>query len=175
MGSSAQRAAFCQACGAPLEERQLFGRPRKACPRCDFVFFHNTPSAAGAVVARGREILMVLRSIDPGRGRWGFPAGFQDYGETLEETAIREVREETGLEVSVSRLLAVVHSKDNPRRFVNLVVYLAEPVAGELSAADDAADARFFSLDEWPTELAFDNNREILEALMREFPEGDIT
>jgi ADP-ribose pyrophosphatase YjhB (NUDIX family) len=170
-----QIAAFCLRCGAELESRVLFGRSRRACPRCEFIFFRNTPSAAGAVVARGRDVLLVRRSIEPGRGRWGFPAGFQDYGETLAETAVREVLEETGLEVRVPRVLSVVHSREIPSRLVNLVVYLGEFGAGELQAADDASDARYFSLDSLPPDLAFDNNREILDSLVREFPEGDIT
>lgn len=118
-------------------------------------------------------MLLVRRAIDPGKGRWGFPAGFQDYGESLTETAVREVREETGLGVDPVRLLDVVLSRDNPRKLVNLVVYLARVVAGELVAADDALEARFFPVDDLPEDLAFENNRQILDRLVRETPTGD--
>jgi ADP-ribose pyrophosphatase YjhB (NUDIX family) len=174
MATPEQRAAFCLVCGESLEVRESFGKDRKACGTCDFILFENTPSAAGAIVARGREVLLVRRSISPGRGRWGFPAGFQDYGETLEQTAVREVREETGLTIELRRLYQVAHSADNPSKLVNLVVYLAVAVAGVVQAADDASDARFFSLDELPEDLAFDNNRDMLQRLMTEFPSGDI-
>ncbi|MCA8958433.1 MAG: NUDIX hydrolase [Planctomycetes bacterium] len=174
MGPS-QSAAFCLQCGAVLELRHLFGRSRPACTRCDFIAFEATPTAAGAVVVRGREVLLIQRRIDPGRGRWGFPAGFQDYGETPEDSARREVREETGLEVRIERLLAVELSRDNPRKLVNLVIYLAREVAGELRAADDALQARFFPLEALPEELAFDNNRRLLQQLRDEFPSGDIS
>ncbi len=73
--------------------RELFGRPRKACPECAYIHFRATPTAVGALVCRGREVLLVRRAIEPGKGRWGFPAGFQDYGETVRETAMREVLE----------------------------------------------------------------------------------
>ena len=167
-------ARFCLACGAPLASLPRFGRERKACGACDFVLFTNTASAAAAVVARGRDILLVRRGIAPGKGKWGFPAGFQEYGETLEAAAVREVCEETGLSIELRRLLRVVHATENPRKFVNLAVYLGVAVAGELQAADDATDARYFPLDALPSDLAFANNREILSELLGEYPHGDI-
>ncbi|MEE2887134.1 MAG: NUDIX domain-containing protein [Planctomycetota bacterium] len=173
MTTPEQRAAFCLVCGTSLEAREIFGRRRRACPACNFIVFESTACAAGAVVVRGREVLLVRRAIDPGKGRWGFPAGFQDYGESLTETAVREVREETGLGVDPVRLLDVVLSRDNPRKLVNLVVYLARVVAGELVAADDALEARFFPVDDLPEDLAFENNRQILDRLVRETPTGD--
>ena len=117
---------------------------------------------------------LVRRAIDPGKGRWGFPAGFQDYGETAEETARREVLEETGLEIDLLRVLSVELSSANPQKLVNLVVYLARPVAGELSASDDALEARFFPLDQLPGDIAFESNSVILERLLEQFPTGDI-
>ncbi len=174
MKTPEQRAAYCLVCGASLESRKIYGHSRQACPECDFIVFENTACAAAAVVVRGREVLLVRRAIDPGKGRWGFPAGFQDYGESPAETAVREVREETCLEVELLRLLDVVLSRDNPRKLINLVVYLARAVAGELAAADDATEARFFPLDKLPEDLAFENNRQILGQLVRDIPTGDI-
>ena len=168
------RAAFCIVCAAPLEVREVFGSERKACTACDYVQFRSPASAAATVVARGREVLLVQRGIRPFRGHWGFPAGFQDYWETAEEAALRETREETGLEVELLRLLDVWYTRDDPRKRVNVVVYLARPVAGTLAAADDARDARFFSLDDLPDEIAFENGRALLARLRAEFPDRDI-
>lgn len=168
-----QRAAYCLVCGSSLEDREISGRRRRACPACSFIVFEATACAAAAVVVRGREVLLVRRAIDPAKGRWGFPAGFQDYGESPAETAVREVHEETCLEVELVGLLDVVLSRDNPRKLINLVVYLARVVAGELAAADDALEARFFPLDDLPEDLAFENNRRILDKLVRETPTGD--
>jgi 8-oxo-dGTP diphosphatase len=169
------RASFCMWCGAPLARRPLFGAVRAACTRCPFVLFRTPAAGAAAVVVRGREILMVRRGIEPYRGCWGFPGGFQEYGESPEQAAVREVREETGLAVRVIRMLDVYYTIDDPRKRANLVVYLAQPVAGELRAADDALDARFFSLDGLPSEIAFENNRRLLRRLCDEFPSGDLT
>lgn len=169
------RAAFCLHCGVRLRPVLRFGRIRKSCPACGFVLFVDAASAAATVIVEGRRVLLVRRAIEPGRGRWGFPAGFQDYGESLEATAIREAAEETGLTVELRRLLTVTLSREHPTRLVNLAVYLAVAVAGELRAADDADAAAFFSLDDVPVELAFANNREILQRLLNDHPWGDIT
>ena len=168
------RAAFCTVCGAPLEVREVFGARRKTCTACDYIQFRSPACAAAAVVARGREIVLVRRAIEPYQGQWGLPAGFQDYWETPEEAAIREVREETGLEVHISRLLDVWYNRDDPRKRANVAVYLARPVAGALRASDDASDAGFFSLERLPEKIAFENNQTILRRLLREFPTGDI-
>jgi 8-oxo-dGTP diphosphatase len=168
------RAAFCLLCGSPLEVRDLFGLPRPACTRCDFILFRSPAPASAAVVVDGRHLLLVERAIEPYRGAWGFPAGFQEYGETPAEAAVRETREETGLEIHVLRVLDLVYTKDDPRKRANLAVYLARAVAGELCPADDARDARFFDLDDLPEPIAFENNRAILSRLRQQFPHGDI-
>jgi 8-oxo-dGTP diphosphatase len=167
-------AAFCLVCGAPLVERPLFGASRKTCSRCAWVFWRPPAAAAAAVVVRGREVLLVRRGIQPYFDHWGLPSGFQDYGESPEATAQRETREETGLEVAIVRLLDVCYATDDPRKRVNVVVYLARPVAGMLRAADDATDARWFSLDALPEPLAFASNRRVLAGLRARFPHGDI-
>lgn len=167
-------ARYCLLCGAPLVERPLYGAQRKACSACDYVFFRPPSAAAATVVAAGREILLVRRGIEPYRGCWGLPAGFQEYGESPMETARRETREETGLEVRILRLLDVHYALDDPRKRVNVVVYLATPVAGTLHASDDATEARFFELGALPEAIAFDGNRLLLASLQRQFPDGDI-
>ncbi len=168
------QATYCLWCGAPLQVRTLFGAPRQACSACAFVHFRPPSSAACAVVARGREVLLIQRNIQPCLGAWALPGGFQDYGEDPAAAAIREVAEETGLVVRIRRLLDVFYATDDPRRRVNVIAYLASPVAGELCAADDAAQARFFALDALPDDIAFANNREIFARLRAEFPTGDI-
>lgn len=168
-------AAYCLWCGAPLEVRALHGAPRHACPRCPFVHYRSPAAAVCAVVVRGREVLLIERRVPPGVGKWALPGGFQDYGEDAAATAVREVLEETGLRVALLRLLDVCYSQDDPRKRVNVIAYLAKVVDGELRAADDAAQARFFALDALPSDLAFANNRALLARLAAEHPTGDLT
>jgi len=174
LGDEAYAAArFCLRCGTALLRSLRFGRQRPVCSGCGFVLFRSPATGAAAVVVRGREVLLVQRGIEPYRGHWGFPAGYQDYGESAAEAAVRETREETGLEIRIERILDVLYTRDDPRKQANLIVFLARAVAGDLRAADDADDARFFPLDACPEDIAFDNNRLLLERLRRDLPKGD--
>ena len=91
------------------------------------------------------------------------PEGFADPGEPCSPA-----------DTEIGRLLDLCYTLDDPRMRSNVAVYLARPVAGALRAADDASDAAFFSLDELPENVAFENNKIILRRLLREFPTGDI-
>jgi ADP-ribose pyrophosphatase YjhB (NUDIX family) len=89
---------FCPRCGSgPSAPARA---PVFSCPRCDF-HYHFNPAAAAGVMVEDREgrLLLVRRAKEPARGLLGVPGGFVDIGETAEATALRETREETGLEV----------------------------------------------------------------------------
>jgi 8-oxo-dGTP diphosphatase len=138
------------------------------------VHFVNPAPAAAAIVMDGREILLVRRRIEPYRDHWGIPAGFQEYEETAAETAVRETLEETGLQIAIAGLFDVLFTRDDPRKRANLVVYMAKPVGGRLRAGDDALAAAFFAIDALPEPIAFENNRLLIQRLLREHPTGDI-
>ena len=163
-----RRAAHCLWCGAQLVVRHVHGSDRLACTACTFVLYRSPAAAVATAVLRGREVLLVQRAIDPYRGMWGFPAGYQEYDESPEQAAIRETREEAGVEVELRGVLEVCYTSDDPRKRANLVVYRAVPVAGEPCGADDACDAQYFSLDALPEAIAFANNRRLLKRLRRE-------
>lgn len=97
----------------------------------------------GVIVWRGDEVLLVRRGREPRKGQWSLPGGAQELGETVREAAVREVREETGLEVEATGIVDVVDSitpgEDGRVRYhYTLVDVLAEWRAGEAAPADDA-------------------------------------
>jgi 8-oxo-dGTP diphosphatase len=109
----------------------------------------------GAVVWRGDRVLLVRRGKPPRQGQWSLPGGAQQLGETLREAVTREVREETGLELSDLRLLTTVDLVDRDpdgrvRYHYTLVDFTAEAPLGEPVAGDDAAAVAWFALDELP-------------------------
>jgi len=90
------------------------------------------------------------------------PAGFVEYGEFAEDTAVREALEETGLTVELTGLFGLYFGTDDPRNVSHLAVYRARVISGELAPGDDAADARFFPLDRLPHQIAFRAHRQAL-------------
>jgi NADH pyrophosphatase NudC (nudix superfamily) len=149
---------FCLHCGAPLAERPVDGVPRLACAVCPFVLFDNPTPVAGVIVRRGDEVLLVR----PHRGTHHvLISGFLEAYESVEEAAVREVREETGLEVAVERVLGSYSCRPIGKNQV-FVVCVARPAGGDLRLSEELADARWFPLTalpdwrpEWPVAQAF--------------------
>jgi ADP-ribose pyrophosphatase YjhB (NUDIX family) len=142
---------FCAYCGTELQQREKFGKERPCCPRCGHIVYHNPKLVVVAVLVRDGKVCLVRRRINPGKGLWGMPGGYVDRGEVVKEAAAREVREETGLETRVRRLLDVV---SEPGRAEVLAVYEMEETGGELSPGPEVMDVAFFPLDKLPP-LAF--------------------
>jgi 8-oxo-dGTP diphosphatase len=157
---------YCCQCGAALEEKSIDHKRRLYCPACGFVqYFNPVPAAAVTIVQEGK-ILLVKRAVEPKKGLWSLPAGFLEIDETVEECAVRELREETNLEVQLSGLLAVYSVFDDPRYVCLLVVYSGVILGGELKCGDDASEADFFSPSRLPP-MAFEVHRSAVELAFR--------
>jgi 8-oxo-dGTP diphosphatase len=158
---------FCPVCGGALESRLLkAGDPeRLVCTRCTYVFYLDPKVAVGTIIRddHGRVVL-VRRAIEPGYGKWFFPGGYVDRGEEVTTAALREAREEVGLDVSLEGLIDVY---SYPGRVPVVIVYAAKMVGGCLGCDDEGLEARFFEPREIPwDELAFRSTREALEKFL---------
>jgi len=141
-------------------------RERLVCEKCGFVYYLNpAPATAVILINDNNEILLVKRKFEPHKGEWSLPAGFLEYEETVEECAIRELKEETNLDVELDGLYGVYSALENPHKNILLVVYNGHKVGGELHPGDDAMDAKYFSLDALPEKIAFGCHRHILRQL----------
>jgi ADP-ribose pyrophosphatase len=107
----------------------------------------------GTVVIDRNKVLLIRRGKQPGFGIWTFPGGRVRLGERAEAAAVRETREETGLDVKIESLVDVIdvilrEEGDRVIYHYFLLGYLARTTGGELRAGSDALDARFFSVEE---------------------------
>jgi 8-oxo-dGTP diphosphatase len=142
-----------------LLEAQLQHLWRKPSLTCD-----------GLVVREGK-VLLVRRGRDPFRGCHALPGGFVEYGESAEDCVVREVREETGLETEVLRLVGAYSEMGrDPRGHFVTLLYLLREKGGSLKAGDDAESAGFFDPSALP-EMAFDHESVIMDGLgVKEHP-----
>lgn len=168
------KARFCPLCGGALCWERIEERDRPRCAGCRFILYANPAPAAATVVLDHDHVVLTRRTIQPYAGHWTLPAGYEEYDESPVDTAVRETREETGLEVRAFGLYDVRYTTDDPRKRGILSVYLCEVIGGSLCAGDDAADARFFPIEALPPldEIGFANNRAILNRLRDEHRAG---
>lgn len=163
---------FCPKCGAAFSRRRLkeFEPERLVCPQCRFVMYLNPKVGSGAVVDYEGGIVLLRREIEPRAGFWVHPGGFVDRGETLETAAIRETREEVGLDVEILRLLGVYSFKDSE---VVVVTYAARALGGSPTVGDESLEVRTFLPHELPwDELAFPSTRLGLKDYLRTMDSG---
>ena len=152
---------FCPRCGAAMVHAERFGKLRAVCPHCNWIHFSDPKVAAAVLVEQDGRVLLVRRANDPFRGLWTLPAGFVDAGEDPAEAAARECLEETGLSVHVTRVVDVIAGREHARGADFIIIYAAEILSGDLSAADDADAADWFTRDHLPP-LAFQATIKIL-------------
>jgi 8-oxo-dGTP diphosphatase len=117
----------------------------------------------GVVCLRGDEVLLIRRGTPPRQGEWSLPGGRIEPGERAMDAALREVREETGIEAEITGLIDVVDGlfPEAGRHYV-LIDYAARWLTGEPVAGDDAVDARFAPLDEVDALIDWSETRRII-------------
>lgn len=114
-------------------------------------------TADGAIFKEGK-IVLIKRKNEPFKGKWALPGGFVEYGEKVEDAVIREVKEETGLSTKIIDIVGIYSDPNrDPRGHIVTVVYLLDIIGGELKGSDDAADAKYFDINDLP-DLSFDHN-----------------
>jgi 8-oxo-dGTP diphosphatase len=159
--------SFCPVCGKSLESRALKqGEPnRLVCTGCGFVFYLDPKVAVGTIIRDERDhVVLVRRAIEPGYGKWVFPGGYVDRGEEVQAAALREAREETGLDIRLDRLLNIYSYAG---RAPIIIVYAATVIGGCLACDDEGLEADFFAPDAIPWEaLAFRSTHEALREFL---------
>jgi len=156
---------FCGLCGGALRMREVLpDRKRfKVCDQCGYVDFPGPKLVAGCLVIDAGRVLLLRRGIMPRIGKWTFPGGYVDLGETPEQAAIRETAEEVGISVRLGELLGLYSDPAQP--IAAVAVYLAEPGTEPPGLSEEATEVRYFAPHEIPwDELAFHTTEASLKA-----------
>ncbi len=134
---------------------------RLVCTACEFIFYLDPKVAVGTIVRMpDRRIVLVRRAIEPGYGRWVFPGGYVDRGEHVHVAAVREAKEESGLDVTIDGLVNIYSYAG---RTPIIIVYATTAVGGALSIDEESSEAALFDASTVPWDsLAFPSTRDAL-------------
>lgn len=129
-------------------------KPRDICDHCDFIAYKNPKSLVGVVASDDEgKILLVRRNIEPRKGHWDLPRGYLENGESTQDGAKREAREEAGAEMTIDALLGVY---EVPAAGIVSLIYRAKLTSPDLNPGPEASEARLFTMTEIPwNDLAF--------------------
>jgi ADP-ribose pyrophosphatase YjhB (NUDIX family) len=116
----------------------------------------NPYPTADVIIEMAEGGIVLIRRKNPPFG-WAIPGGFVDYGETVENAAVREAKEETGLDVRLVRILGVYSDPDRDPRFHTISTVFVARADGIPVGGDDAAEAAVFTEDALPQDIAFDH------------------
>lgn len=168
-----ERFSHCPCCGVKYRQRDLDAvEARFVCEHCGDHFYQNSiPSSTAVIPARERwsEVLLLTRATEPGQGKLALPGGILRYGEIPSEGAKREVREETGLDVTIEKMLCVT-PVDYVYRGMHVSVlelaYLTQPANQEAVCTPEATSVGYYEISDLlrePSRLAFMEQRRVLE------------
>ena len=147
---------FCPLCGGGMEFRTVLpdNKRLKACTQCGFVHFPQPKLVAGCLIVDDGRALLLRRGNEPRRGKWTFPGGYVDWGETMAIAAQRETLEEVGMHVRIGDVLGIYADPRHPSPII--AVYLAAPGEEPPQKTHEAIDVRYFKPGELPwKDIAF--------------------
>jgi 8-oxo-dGTP diphosphatase len=158
---------YCPRCGGGLEKRLVKSTEPKrlVCQACSFIFYQDPKVVAGTIFTLNGGIVLLKRGVEPALGKWVFPGGYVDRGETVQDAAVRETKEESSLDVKLGALVNVYSYTGSANV---IVVYAADVIGGELTAQDESVEAATFFPSQIPwDELAFASTKDALRDYLK--------
>jgi ADP-ribose pyrophosphatase YjhB (NUDIX family) len=149
---------YCPHCGSEAVFVAQNGQQVLTC-ECGYVHYKDPKVAAGVLIKDKRNrILLMKRAHNPRKGYWSYPSGYVDFEEKVETAAIREVKEEVGVEVGIDKLIGVYSEEGNR---VVLIVYEGTIIKGTPSPGEESEEVAYFELKDLP-EMAFPRDLDII-------------
>lgn len=158
---------YCSICGTKLKRRK---DGNLACSECLFVDYRNPRPTVTALVLYQNKLLLTKRAERPFKGWWDLPGGFIDRGERPEQAVIRELKEETNLDIKIKKIFGIYPgtypSSFGPFYILSLV-YMANSPTKSLEALDDVSESRWFAKKDMPKKIAFDSNQLVIRDFLK--------
>lgn len=158
---------YCPMCGTPLTLETIDHRLRKVCPGCGFVHFRNPAPTVSLLIVSEDQVLLGTRPGSTGRKCWSTPSGYIEMDEDFLTTAIREAKEETGLDVRILSILNVTDSFFPPEQHYLNIYLQAQVIGGQLMAGDDMGELRWFPLSGPFPDMAFQEDIDMIDCFRR--------
>jgi 8-oxo-dGTP diphosphatase len=158
---------YCSTCNTKNNFSTIEGELRYHCPNCKTIHYQNPKPTATLICIKKNEILLVKRAFAPAKGEWSLPGGFIELGETPEDAAKRELKEETNLNGEVVKLLG--HCSHFNSIFGDILLIGMEIEIknwDNLIPGDDADEAGFFNIKNCP-KLAFECHQKIFNMYLK--------
>lgn len=156
---------YCPICTTALVEKHLYNALRSTCPTCGFIHFLEPKLVTVVVIQHTGKVLLGRRNMNPAKGMWSFFGGYVDRGEKVEEAAIREVKEETNLDVQLDSFIGIYSENANPHV---VIAYSASIINNDASnllpQLEEVSELAFFAWEEMPP-LAFSVDEQIVQML----------
>jgi ADP-ribose pyrophosphatase YjhB (NUDIX family) len=154
---------YCPLCANPLQPFNDKERLRSICEGCGWIHYLNPTVGVAVVLITNRHILLGERQ----NGGWCIPCGHVEWDETVEEAAVREFAEETGLTVSLDSILSVQSNFHDPKHHTVGIWYLGKRVSGFLHPGGDLLQVSFFPLDNIPS-LRFPTDQHVINLMTKD-------
>jgi ADP-ribose pyrophosphatase YjhB (NUDIX family) len=152
---------YCPKCGSKCKDQK--DASKFDCSNCGQTIYLNSKPTASTLIVDGNKVLLGKRSREPEKGKWDVIGGFVEYGEHPADAAVREAKEETGLDVKIEELLGIFMDVYGADKISTLnICYVVKVIGGSEKANDDINELKWFESDSLPDDIAFQNNRDML-------------
>jgi len=161
---------FCEKCGnrtewKPVEDNSVLV---ETCPICGHHMFRNSKPCAGALILDAGKLLLIKRDIEPFKDFWDIPGGFLEESEHPRDGAIRETKEEAGVEIEPTEILGIFLDLYEGQGVTHNTYYIAKVIGGRAIAGEESKDVGWFEIDDLPENIAFPNHANEVLRLLRE-------
>lgn len=161
-----KKRVFCSYCSNTITQKIEGDTQRDYCNDCNKYFYDNPLPVVSVILIKNRELLLVKRNNIPYKGKWCLPSGFAESGESIQEAALRELKEETGI---IGHIMGLVDADSIKNYFYGDLIFHTfevEQTGGKLLAGDDADEVRYFPVHDTPP-LAFSSNTKALNEFIK--------